>query len=161
LTPAQAWDRLAEGFRRGAQAREDGTLEQAAADMHHTHAFQRIYWAGAVYWLTVDRDLRRDSGGKSNLETALSRFRDCCLPDYRGWKPEDFVARLDALLKVSTFSQRYREFAQMRQFPDWEKLYSELGIRDDGTHLRLDPAAADAATRDAITAPRASAKLQP
>jgi ribosomal protein S4 len=46
-------------------------------------------------WLTVDRDLRRESAGKVGLDTVLSRFRDCCLPAYRAWRPEDFVARLD------------------------------------------------------------------
>ncbi len=152
LTPAQAWHRLYEGFRRGAAAGSEGTLEQAAVDMHRTHAYQRIYWAGAVYWLTVDRDLRRDSGGKLDLETALSRFRDCCLPDYRGWKPEDFVAKLDALLGMRTFSQRYHEFAAMRKFPDWQKVYTDLGVRDDDGRVVFDDAP-DAKLRGAIMAP--------
>jgi hypothetical protein len=154
LTPAQAWDRLQEGFSRGAAQAGEGSLEQAAADMHRSHAFQRIYWSGAAYWLTVDRDLRRESAGKLSMELALSRFRDCCLPAYRQWRPEDFVARLDALLGVQTFSQRYREFAKAQQFPDWKKLYADLGIRVDGERLSFDAAAADAKVRDAITAAR-------
>jgi hypothetical protein len=87
-----------------------------------------------------------------NLETALSRFRDCCLPAYREWKPEDFVARLDALAGSDVFAPRYREFAAMRQFPDWEKLYSDLGIRDGGAHLAFAADAKDAAIREAIMA---------
>lgn len=154
LTPAQAWDRLQEGFSRGEAQQGAGTLEQAAADMHRSHAFQRIYWSGAAYWLTVDRDLRHASGGKLSMELALSRFRDCCLPSYRQWQPEDFVAKLDALLGVQTFSQRYREFSTMQQFPDWKKLYTELGIRIDGKRLTFDAAAVDAAAREAITAAR-------
>jgi hypothetical protein len=157
LTPAQAWDRLYEGFKRGAAAAGKGTLDQAAANMQRTHAYQRVYWAGAAYWLTVDRDLRRASENQLDLETALSRFRDCCLPDYRGWKPEDFVAKLDALAGVRTFSQRYRQFAAMRQFPDWQKVYADLGIRDDGSHLVFDVAATDAQLREAMTAPRTAA----
>jgi len=109
-----------------------------------------VYWAGAAYWLTVDRDLRRASGGKLDMETALSRFRDRCLPAYTDWRPEDFVAKLDELLGVQTFTLRYREFAAMKQFPDWKKLYAELGIRDDGARLRFDARARDAKWRDAI-----------
>ena len=42
----------------------------------------------------------------------------------------------------------------MRQFPDWKKLYADLGIRIDGEHLAFDADAVDAAAREAITAPR-------
>jgi predicted metalloprotease with PDZ domain len=154
LTPAQAWDRLYEGFQRGAKDGGDDALEDIARNMHRTHAYQRVYWAGAAYWLTVDRDLRRASGGAMNLETALSKFRDCCLPAYRQWKPEDFVARLDELAGVTTFSTRYREFAQMRRFPDWQEVFADLGIRDGGAHLAFDAGAKDAAIREAIMAPR-------
>jgi len=157
LTAPQAWDRLYQGFKRGAKAPSDETLEQIASNMHRSHAYQRVYWAGAAYWLAVDRDLRRASGGAMNLETALARFRDCCLPAYAEWKPEDFVARLDALAGSDVFAPRYREFAAMRQFPDWEKLYAELGIRDGGEHLAFAADAKDAAIREAIMAPREGA----
>jgi hypothetical protein len=151
LTPVQAWDRLAQGFQRGAAQPADGTLEQIAADMHRSHAFGRVYWAGAVFWLTVDRDLRRASAGRQGLDTVLSRFRDCCLPAYREWRPEDFVARLDALAGTELITRRYREFAALREFPDWKKVFADLGIRDDSAHLRLDDTARDATIRDAIT----------
>ena len=154
LTPAQAWDRLYEGFRRGANGADGATLEQIAQDMHRSHAYQRVYWAGAAYWLTVDRDLRRSSGGALTLDTALSRFRDCCLPAYRRWQPEDFVARLDALAGTDIFATRYREFARMRRFPDWQKVYKDLGIRTGGEHLAFDAGAPDAAIREAIMTPR-------
>jgi hypothetical protein len=42
----------------------------------------------------------------------------------------------------------------MQQFPDWKKLYAELGIRIDGEHLAFDAGAIDAAAREVITAPR-------
>jgi len=161
LTPAQAWDRLYEGFRRGAKAQSDESLDEVAQNMHRSHAFQRVYWAGAAFWLTVDRDLRRDTHGAMNLESALSRFRDCCLPAYRQWQPEDFVARLDALAGSTVFGKRYREFAQMRRFPDWEKLYSDLGIRTGGEHLAFDASASDAAIRETIMAPLEGAGVAP
>ena len=152
ISPKQAWDELDDGFRRGQRDVGSDTLDHAAQDMHQSHAYKRIYWAGAAYWLVVDRDLRRQSGGKLHIDIAFARFRDCCLPDYRGWKPQDFVARLDSLLGVHTFSQRYREFAAMRKFPDWQSLFKDLGIRDDNGHVNYDKSAPDAKVRDAVMA---------
>jgi hypothetical protein len=157
LTPVQGWDRLKEGFEDQRDAYST-SLQESARDMHATHDFRRIYWSGAAFWMTVDTDLRRDSGNKLTLDLALSRFRDCCLPAYNRWQPDDFVAKLDSLLGTHTITARYREFADMRKFPDWKKIYAALGIRDAGGHLHLDTDAPDAALRDAIMAPRAASK---
>lgn len=156
LTPAEAWERLAGGFQRSPAGPYADTLEHAAGAMNQSHAYLRVYWSGAAYWLTVDSDLRRASGGKLTLESALSRFRDCCLPAYREWPPERFVARLDASLGVHTFSRRYREFARMKQFPDWQALFRQLGARANEDDVTFDPGAPDAAIRDAITATHTS-----
>jgi len=161
ITPREAWDELHAGFERGEFTGKKDTLAHAAADMHRTHDFSRIYWAGAAYWLTVDRDLRRDSGGRLHVDIALSRFRDCCLPADRAWKPEAFVARLDELLGVHTFSRRYREFADMKKFPDWKEVFADLGVDDKVGRVTFDDHAPDAKARVAIMAanPTASARL--
>ena len=150
LTPNQAWDRLAEGFRRGMAQPAGGSLEETADGMHRSHSFAQVYWAGAAFWLTLDRDLRRASAGKQGVDSVLAKFRDCCLPAYRQWRPETFVARLDALAGTRIFEQRYREFAALREFPHWQSVYADLGIHDQGGHLRFDDDAAHAARRAAI-----------
>ena len=155
LTPTQAWQRLASGFQRGESGPYADTLEQAAADMSHSYSFLRVYWSGAAYWLTVDTELRRASSGKLTLDTALSRFRDCCLPAYHEWKPEEFVAKLDNVLGVKTFTRNYREFARMKRFPDWQAVFARLGVRAGEDSVTLDADAPEAVIRDAITAPRA------
>jgi predicted metalloprotease with PDZ domain len=159
LTPTQAWQRLGSGFHRGQSGPYAESLEQAAADMSQSHSFLRVYWAGAAYWLTVDAELRRLSRGKQTLDTALSRFGECCLPAYREWKPEEFVAKLDAVLHVKTFTHHYREFARMKQFPDWQGSFARLGVQAGEDSVVFDEGAADAWIRTAITAPRASPDL--
>jgi hypothetical protein len=149
LTPAQAWDRLREGFAGNIGRQYEQTLAQAASDMSRRHDYQRVYWSGAAYWLAVDVELRSTSGGKRSVDLALSRFRDCCLPDHRGWQPADFVAKLDALLGTHVFARRYAEFAALRQFPDWQKTFAQLGIHDDNGKLVFDATPA-AKQRDAI-----------
>ena len=155
LTPTQAWQRLASGFQRGEAGPYADSLEQAAADMSHAHAFLRVYWSGSAYWLTVDVELRRRSGGTLTLDTALSRFHDCCLPAYREWKPEEFVARLDTLLGVRTFTRNYREFARLKRFPDWQASFARLGVHAGEDSVSFDDRAPDASIRIAITSPRA------
>ena len=152
LTPKQAWQRLASGFQRSQAGPYAESLEQTSADMGHSHAFLRVYWSGAAYWLTVDMELRRASGGKLTLDTALSRYGECCLPAYREWKPEEFVGKLDAALGVRTFTQHYREFGRMKRFPDWQGLLARLGVRADEDAVTFDADAPDASIRDAITA---------
>ena len=155
LTSKQAWQRLASGFQRSQAGPYAESLEQAAADMGRSHAFLRVYWSGAAYWLTVDMELRRISGGKLTLDTALHRFRHCCLPAYNEWKPEDFVAKLDAVLGVKTFTMHYREFARIQRFPDWQASLARLGVRAGEDSVTLDESAPDASIRIAITALRA------
>jgi hypothetical protein len=90
------------------------------------------------------------------LDGALSQFRGCCLPSHSQWPPERFAARLDAALGVQTFSRRYREFARMKQFPDWQALFRQLGVRAGQNGVAFDPVAPDAAIREAITAAHAT-----
>ena len=149
LSADQGWAELADGFARGSHNAFDDSLEEAATRMHRSHAFQRVYWAGAAYWLTVDVDLRRESAGTRGLDDVLGRFRDCCLPAYREWTPEEFVARLDALAASDIFGRRYREFAAQKQFPDWRHVFAELGL-DEAGHALAVSNARDATRRDEI-----------
>lgn len=147
LAPTQAWARLAAGFARGRrETRGDLSLAQASDRMLRERAFQRVYWTGAAWWLQADVALRRRSGGRLGVADALLRFRDCCLAEAREWSPQDFVARLDALLGVDEFLTRYRAAAARTDFPDLAPTWTALGIRvtDDGSlHFAADAAAAD------------------
>jgi hypothetical protein len=120
LTPAQAWAELADGFARGRAAtpRGDATpLEQASLDMERAHGYTRVYWSGTAYWLAVDLELRRASGGRIGVDEALRRFDACCLAPTRSWTPQAFVERLDALAGTDVFARRWREYRTLTRFP--------------------------------------------
>lgn len=152
LTPAQAWEQLHDGFARGrAQTRSGRTLAQASAAMMRERAFLRTYWAGAAYWLGVDVELRRASGGQRSVDDALSRFQQCCFDPAREWSPQQFVAKLDALLGSDVFVKRWREAGAQTGFPDLAALYATLGIIVDANgKLRFDDEASASAVRRAI-----------
>jgi len=153
LTPAQAWERLDTGFGRGRADAAGTRLDRAPHG-----AFMRIYWSGAAYWLDVDVELRRTSGGTKSLDLALDRFAACCLPAKREWTPREFVTKLDALIDADVFARRYDKAAAATTFPELGALYAALGIAKDGRTLRFDDAASDAAARRAIMAPHQAQK---
>jgi len=110
----------------------------------------RVYWSGAAYWLEVDVELRRASANRLGVDEALKRFAACCLSDLRRWGPDEFVARLDALLGTDVFVRRFDAYRARRDFPDLAPLYATLGLVRDGRTLRDDDSARDAAIRRAI-----------
>jgi predicted metalloprotease with PDZ domain len=154
LTPAQAWEQIDAGFGRGRSATRagDDMLERVAAAYGERPNFMRIYWSGTAFWLESDVELRRSSGGRLGVDEALRRFDACCLPDYRGWSPEDFVAKLDALIGSDVFRKHFDAYRARRDFPDLDPLYRALGLRHDGKAISFDEAAPDAGVRRAIMA---------
>ncbi len=153
LTPAETWEQIDAGFARGrgATRANDDTLERAAAGVEGHPNFMRIYWSGTAYWLEADLELRRASGNKLSVDEAVKRFDACCLPDYRGWEPEAFVAKLDALVGSDVFRRTFDAYRARRDFPDLKPAYRALGISRSGDRLVFDDAAPDAGVRLAIT----------
>jgi hypothetical protein len=153
LTPAQAWEQIDYGFSRGRAATRAGDMPLGASGRRPN--FMRVYWSGTAYWLEVDAELRRTSGNKLDIDEALRRFDDCCLPSYGAWAPAEFVAKLDALLGTDVFRKHFDAYATRRDFPDLKPLYARLGlVRGAGDTLTFDDTAPDAPVRDAIMAPR-------
>ncbi|GAA0711063.1 hypothetical protein [Dokdonella soli] len=159
LTPEQAWAQLDDGFARGRRdTRPDLDLEQASLQMGERHDFQRVYWSGTAYWLQVDAELRRASANRMSVDEALRRFDACCLPSYRRWAPDEFVAKLDALAGSAVFTQRFREFRARHDFPELTALYAALGLGREGETLRVDDQAPAANVRRAVMQGPALAK---
>jgi M61 glycyl aminopeptidase len=160
LTPQQAWSKLEAGFGRGRKSPGGESLVDVARGMHRNHDFMRVYWAGAAYWLAVDVQLRASSANRLSVDEALRRFGECCLPSYDAWSPDDFVARLDALLDTEVFVRRFREYGQMTQFPDTRKLYEQLGLHAQSDTVQLLPDAPQRTVRNAIMSAKPPSKPQ-
>jgi hypothetical protein len=156
LTPERAWEQIDAGFDRGRSATlaGDDTLERVSSGVDGRMNFMRIYWSGTAYWLEADLALRRASNNTLSVDEALKRFDACCLPDYEGWRPEAFVAKLDALVGGDVFRRTFDAYRARRDFPDIAPTFRALGITRDGDRLVFDDAAPDASVRRAITAAR-------
>lgn len=156
LRADQGWERLLAGFERGrndpAQAL---ALSEVAQTMRQRHAFMRVYWSGAAYWLAADVDLRQRSGGALTLDDALTRFARCCLPARQQWSAMAFAERLDQLTGYPVFAERARAAAAAEHFPDLDPLYQTLGLKLDANRAFAGYRKAQGQTfRNAIMAPR-------
>ena len=127
-TPESAWQRLGEGFARGAESRPELTLNQASAGGIRA-ARMKIYWSGAAIALLADVELRRRSGGKESLDTVLGELQQCCLPSKQRWSGIRLFEKLDSFLDEPVFMPLYRQHADAKGFPDMKPVLRDLGVR--------------------------------
>jgi len=138
VSPEQAWEELDAGFRRGMQdTRPHETLAEVGENMRRNRRFMRVYWSGAAIALLADVELRKRSGGRRSLASALQGFSECCLPSDRSWSPARFMQRLDQLAQSDVFARLYERYAQSSQFPDLQSAYDQLGLRSSPTGLNF------------------------
>jgi hypothetical protein len=147
-----ALSRIARSLRSAEAEDPGGAVIALQPQTQATYDFRKIYWGGASYWLGVDAELRRRSAGHVTVDTVLAKLRDA--DRERGvWTMHGMIERLDVLAGMPVFSA-VLDRAQQEEFPAYEPVLSELGVRGEGDHIELDDAAASAAVRRAIfTAP--------
>ncbi len=89
-SPEAAWRELDDGFRRGALDGTGRTLREESRNMHASHAYTRVYWAGAAIALLWDAALR--ARGAGTLDERIARLAD--LRD-RTMTADELIATLD------------------------------------------------------------------
>jgi hypothetical protein len=154
LSEAEAWANLLDGFRRGAGTGTGTSLREESREMHRTHAYWRVYWAGAAIALSVDVAWRRASGGRHSLDDAMRLWWRRHGRLDRPRTGLELLAEADAALGLPVATPIARGALEASSFPDLETLLAWLGISLEGHSARLDPSAPGAATRSAIMAPR-------
>src|SRR5690606_1033777 len=126
------------------------TTREESRHMHETHAYWRVYWAGAA--MAFEGDVRLPRQG-SAIEAVLSRLLDDALAPHRAWQASAVIARLDALGGCDVFRTVPSAHLDEVAFPDTSELTSRLGVRLDGDSVAFDEDAPEAAIRRAIMRP--------
>jgi predicted metalloprotease with PDZ domain len=148
LTETQAWQKLYEGFQRGENGTNGGTLAQATRD--GWRSTMRVYWSGAAMMLKADMQLRENSDGKQSLDTALKSLAGCCLENGRTWRARELFTRLDELTGTRIFRNLYEAHVHEETFPDLRTTWEHLGIETHRDQVRLSDDAPLAAVRTSI-----------
>jgi hypothetical protein len=122
------WQKLNDGFLRGrAQSEFDGLpLKSVSATMRQQRAFMRVYWSGTWYFLAADIALRKQSAGELSLDMALEKLNRCCAD--RKMSVLEIVRKLDSLTGLTLFYPLYEEARASTRVPDYEQLFTNLGI---------------------------------
>lgn len=142
----EMWQRLYDGFMRGRKNRRpDLSLGELSDRMREERSFMRVYWSGAWYFLAADAELRRRSGGRKSLDTALQQLNICCREQILSAR--QIASRLDTLSGESVFLPLFNEVSDSRALPEFETLYRELGISVHRGRVSLDEDHAKAALR--------------
>ena len=128
ITEQQMWQKLYDGFSRGrADDRFDGqTLLWVNQRMRENGGYMRVYWSGAWYFLAADIALREQSAGRLSLDNALKGLNSCCAN--QSLSVADIIKHLDASSDSEVFADLYQQVYQSRRQPDFEPLFTRLGI---------------------------------
>lgn len=146
-----AWRRLHEGASLGRETTQP--LAEQSAAMMQTHAFRRIYWAGAAFALLTDAEVRRQSGGRVTLDALLRDLAPRVEAQVQPWQARELLSALDAMLPAPVFLPAMQRWVQGAEMPDLSELYGRFGIQVRGAEVTFQDEAEEAWIRRAIMRP--------
>ncbi len=149
----EAWYNLAEGFGRGRRAGTGRSLRQESADMRETHAYHRVYWAGAAMAFLADVELRQ-KGVEGGLDGPLRALARCCARAEEPWSAERFAQYVDSATGHPVMAELLARYLDSAEFPDTGALLATFGIRGAGRDITVADDAVRVDLRRAMMAPR-------
>ena len=117
-----------------------GLPQPGDAGLDHTHSWGRTYWGGALFCLLADVEIRRATGNRSGLQTALRAIAAQSGGLVSSWPIERVLAVGDAAVDTHVLEDLYARSKDSPQTTDLPALWKSLGIEPaDGTvELRAD-----------------------
>lgn len=121
----------------------------------HTHTWARTYWGGALFCLTADVEIRRETGNRKGLQDALRAVVGAGGTIDHEWDLPRALTIGDKATGTQVLSRMYEEWKDKPVQVDLAKLWDELGVHANGEGgVELDDKAPLAGIRKAITAAR-------
>lgn len=154
LSEREMWQNIYGGLLRGIadNRHQDLTLQEVSATLHTQGGFMRTYWSGARYFLELDIRLRRQSGGRITLDTALEKLNQCCADDTLS--AAQIVRKLDDLNKLTLFESLYQSTRERKSVAPFQTLFTSLGITLTDGRVSLQPVGPGADLRRQIAKTR-------
>ena len=123
---AEARQKLFAGFERGRNdnSHRDLTLGELSSAMRERHAYMRVYWSGALYFLEADLALRGQAGkaeGPGSLDDILREFGACCLQSENEWDGLAIAREFDRIAGQQLFVPLFKRFKQSTSIPDYQE----------------------------------------
>ncbi len=112
------------------------SLESATYQMRNLKSYRRVYWTGALLWMTADLTLRERG---SSLDQLLLNFKDCCYERKAFWNSSALAKQLDLLLDAPLFVPLFNNAKPSTEFPDYQELFRKLGLGIENNELQFFP----------------------
>ena len=129
----------------------NGEPEAGDKGMNNTHTWGRTYWGGALFCLIADVQIRRETGNRMGLPDALRGIVAAGATIDREMPPGKVLAIGDAATKTHVLEELYKKWADSPITVDLPSLWSDLGVKLDGRTVTLNPKAALAPVRMAMS----------
>ena len=138
------WAEMVDGMPKG---------EPAAGDegMNRTHTWGRTYWGGALFLLSADVEIRRQTKNQKGLQDALRAIVAAGGNIAEDWTAERAFAVGDMATGTHVLTSMYERWSQNPVDVDLPKLWKELGVVKNGASVELRGDAPLASVREAIT----------
>jgi hypothetical protein len=114
-----------------------------------------MYWRGARFAFLADLEIRKRTKGEKSLRDALAAIVAAGGNVSVRWPAKKAFAIGDAATGTTVLQESYATWSNGDVTTDLPALFARLGVGGDPKHVTLDDAAPDAATRRALTEPRA------
>jgi hypothetical protein len=150
LEPEAFWRALEEGFQRGRRAGGGRPLLEESRSMRASHAYHRVYWAGAALAFRADLALRAATGGKRSLDDVMRLIAQPQFTSRLGWRGTDLLAAADEALGTRVLAPTVAPALAASAFPAVDDLYAQVGVRFEGGKVSLSSDPAQQALRASI-----------
>lgn len=135
ITAQQAWQKIVAGFARGRRSNPAPhlPLHDVSAQLRRNHAYYRVYWSGAWYFLTADIRLRAKGQNKS-LDGALLHLDNCCAK--RTMSARQLAVEMDRYAQSEIFVPLFERIRNSKTMPFRAAFLQDLGLHaTQGTYL--------------------------
>jgi hypothetical protein len=145
ITAESVWRDSVIGMPRGLPSPGD-------AGMDGTHAWGRLYWGGAMFWLSAEIAFYEQTHGKGSLRDALRAINRASGGNQAFWTPEQMMQVADDATRTTVLSTLYDQYANARMVPDLDRIFARLGVlRHSDGRVEFDNRAPLSALRMAMT----------
>ncbi|HZB87279.1 MAG TPA: hypothetical protein VE291_01355 [Terracidiphilus sp.] len=147
LNARQTWDGMVRGMPKGEPRPGDQGLD-------NTHTWGRTYWGGALFCLTADVQIRRETGNRKSLRDALRAIVAAGGTIDNEWELGKALAIGDRATGTHVLTQMYAAWKDTPVSVDLPKLWAELGVVPAGDSVDFKSDAPLAAIRNSIAGDR-------
>jgi hypothetical protein len=144
LQARQIWHDMVRDMPKGEPGPGDEGLDR-------THTWGRTYWGGALFCLTADVTIRRETGNRKGLQDALRAIVAAGGAIDHDWDLPKALAIGDRATGTHVLTGMYSTWKDSPSPVDLQKMWDELGIRSGPDGIEFVSTAPLAAVREAIT----------